>query len=430
MTKMKFGKAACGILAGGFFLALFTSCNNSEEVGLDFITPGERFHYVVDSSAVITATTLRQDSLTSEKRSASLLGCMNDPVFGRSTAHLLSQFRLSSNDVEFGEAAVIDSTVLLMKYLSWYGDTTTRQDIRIYELTRDLFIDSTYYSNLDISGFYDPASPIGIFSYQPLPGQDSVLIRLSDSFGQKILDADTSYLTDNTTWLTFFKGLFIQALPVEQGGSVISYNFTGGGSRFTLYYHNADSDSLSYEVIINSNCTWINLFEHDYSASSLPGLINDSLYAHPEVFLHGMSGTRAHVKLELPDEILSLAESGVAINKAELVFSIADDPTAGFFARPLSLRVFNARPDGTNQFIDDLSVGEDYYGGTFDKTAGTYSFNIGRHLQTLVHPDTAQRVDNNGLFLVLSEERTSAARLLLKNGPEGMRLRITYTPLH
>ena len=429
MIKKILLKAVFGLLSGGLFLFMAVACDNSEEVGLNLTSINERFRYRIDSSAVVTATTLRQDSLTTEKRTASLLGCMNDPVFGRSTAHLLTQLRLSSNDVDFGVAPVLDSAVLMLKYQSWYGDTTTQQDVRIYELSKDLYYDSTYYSNMDLSGFYDPASPIATFSYQPLPSQDSVLIRLSDDFGQKILEVDTSYLTDNTTWLTFFRGLYLEAQPVEQGGSIISYNFSGGSSRLTLYYHNSENDSLSYEVIINTNCTWINLFNHDYSLSSIEPLINDSLYEHPEVYLQCMAGTRAHIKITLPDSILSLVNSGVAINKAELVFSLAEDPTSSAFAIPSSLRVFNARTDLTNEYIEDLGLGDDYYGGTMDSVSGTYRFNIGRHIQTVIHPDTTQRIDNNGLLLVLSDERISAGRLMLKNGPEAMKLIITYTPI-
>lgn len=428
INKMLF-KAGYGLLSGGLFLFMAVACDNSEEVGLNLTSVHERFRYRVDSSAVVTATTLRQDSLTSEKRTASLLGCMNDPVFGRSSAHLLTQLRLSSNDVDFGESPVLDSAMLMLKYLSWYGDTTTQQDIRVYELSNDLYFDSTYYSNMDISGFYDPASPIADFSYQPLPSRDSVLIRLSDGFGQKLLEVDTSYLTDNTTWLTFFRGLYLEAQPVEQGGSIISYNFSGGSSRLTLYYHNAANDSLSYEVIINTNCTWVNLFNHDYAGSSIEPLINDSLYDHPETYLQCMAGTRARLKITLPDTVLSLVNSGVAINKAELVFSLAVDPTSSAFATPSALRVFNARADLTNEYIEDLGLGDEYYGGTLDSASGTYRFNIGRHIQTLIHPDTAQRIDNNGLLMVLSDERISAGRLILRNGPGAMKLILTYTPI-
>ncbi len=422
-------KAAFGIFTGCLTLVLFSGCNNSEEIGLNLTPQGERFHYRIDSTAVVTAATLRQDSLTSEKRTSSLLGCQNDPVFGRTYAHLLAQLRLSSNDVEFGESAQIDSVVLLLKYQNSYGDTTTQQDIRIYELKQDLFFDSTYYSNMDVSGFYDAAAPVGTFSYRPTPDRDSVVIRLSDDFGQKLIETDTAYLSNNTVWLQYFKGLYIEAQPVEQGGSIVAYNFTGGKSRMTLYYHNAANDSLKYEVLINSNSTWVNLFRHEYGSAPINPLINDSIYLHPDVYLQGSAGVRAHVKIQFPDSLMDMVDEGIAINRAELIFSVADDPTVVNFARPITLRVFNAREDGTNEFIDDLTLGEAYYGGIFDEETGTYRFNIGRHVQNLLHPDSSQRLANNGLFLVLAEERTSAARLILKNGADAMKLVLTYTPL-
>jgi len=422
-------KTAIAFLIGGLTLFVWSGCNNSEEVGLNLTTPGERFHYVIDSSAQVQIATLRQDSLTSEKRTSSLLGCMNDPVFGRTYAHLLTQLRLSSNEVEFGAGATLDSAMLLMKYQTWYGDTTTLQEIKIYELLKDIYVDSTYYSNLDVNGFYDPASPVGTFSYRPTPDRDSVLIKLNDDFGQRLLDTDTAYLSSNVEWLKYMRGLYLEAQTTDQNGSIISYNFSGGKSRLTLYYHNDVSDSLKYEIVINSNSTWVNLFSHDYSQSTFGSQINDSVYTHPQAFLQGASGVRAHVKITFPDSVLALLESGVAVNKAELIFKAAPDAGLANFERPKTLRVFNAKTNGTNEFIDDLALGEVYYGGIYDEQTGSYSFNIGRHVQNLLHPDPLQRKANTGLFLVLSEERTSAARLILDNAPGSVQLILTYTPL-
>ena len=137
-------KAGIRLLSGSLLFLSFTSCKNSDEIGLNLTPPGDKFKYHVDSTTVVTAGTCRQDSLTTEKRASSLLGCMNDPDFGQSTASLLAQLRLSSNDVDFGINPQIDSARLLMKYQGYYGDTTQLQSIRIYELTQDLFFDSTY----------------------------------------------------------------------------------------------------------------------------------------------------------------------------------------------------------------------------------------------------------------------------------------------
>ncbi len=424
-------KTGIALLSGSLIYLSFTGCTNSDEIGLNLTPPGDRFHYIVDSTTVISASTLRQDSITTEKRTSSLLGCMNDPIFGRSTANLLTQLRLSSNNVDFGVNPQIDSAMLLLKYQDYYGDTSALQSMRIYELTQNLFFDSTYYSNLNMTGFYNPAVTVGDFSYYPKPGQDSVLIRLFDEFGNKLLNTDTANLSDNTAWLAFFKGLYFESQPVEQGGSIIYFDLTGGKSRLTFYYHNDANDSLQYEVVINSNCSWVNLFSHNYSGTPITNQINDSIDTHPEVYLQSMGGLRSHLKLELPDSIMDKIDSGITINKAELIFTMPDDPTVSSFERPTSLRIFNAGATGKNEFIDDLLLGEAYYGGSFNSQTSTYRFNIGRHLQNILHPDSTQRIDNNGLFLVITDERTSGNRLVLKNGMVngGMKLVITYTPV-
>jgi len=424
-------KAGIGIFTGSLVFLVFNGCTNSDEIGLNLTPPGDRFHYVVDSSAVVSASTLLQDSLTTEKRTSSLLGCMNDPIFGRSTANLLTQLRLSSNDVDFGVNPQIDSAMLLMKYQDYYGDTTQLQTMRIYELKQDLFFDSTYYSNLRMTGFYDPSVTVGDFSYYPKPGQDSVMIRLSDDFGTRLINTDTAFLSDNTKWVDHFKGLYFESQPVEQGGSIVYFDLTGGKSRMTLYYHNDANDSLQYEVVINANCSWVNLFSHNYSGTPIAGLINDSIDIHPEVYLQSMAGLRSHLKLEIPSSVMAKINDGITINKAELIITLADDPTDGSFGRPASLRVYNARLDGKNEFIDDLLLGESYYGGTFNSKTSSYRFNVGRHLQNILHPDPNQRIANTGLFLVITNERTSGNRVILKNGTVngGMKLVITYTPL-
>ena len=142
-----------------------------------------------------------------------------------------------------------------------------------------------------------------------------------------------------------------------------------------------------------------------------------------------MAGLRSHLKVEIPQAIMDKINDGITINKAELILNIADDPTSGSYGRPTSLRVYNAGADGKNVFIDDLVLGEAYYGGTFASKTNSYRFNIGRHIQSILHPDPAQRIVNNGLFVVATEERTSADRLILKNGTVngGMKLVITYT---
>ena len=158
---------------------------------------------------------------------------------------------------------------------------------------------------------------------------------------------------------------------------------------------------------------------------------SDSIDVHPEVYVQSMAGLRAHLRVEIPQSILDKVNDGITINKAELIITVADDPTESSFVRPATLRVYNARLDGKNEFVADLLLGEAYYGGKFDSKTSSYRFNLGRHLQQILHPDPALRIANTGLFLVITDERISATRLVLKNGTVegGMKMVITYTPL-
>jgi len=415
------------IMAAG--AVYFSGCDNSDQLGLEITPPGERFQYKIDSSTRLTAVTLRQDSLSSERRASVLLGSMNDPVFGRTQASFMTQLRLSTNKVDFGENVVLDSVQLLLKYKSAYGDTLQLQKMRVYELTQPLYYDSAYYSNLNPEGWYDEANPAGALDFYPTPGADSLLVTLNEWVGYKILQADTSHLADNTAFLEFVNGLYVTTEAADASGSISYFNLSGGKSRMIIYYHNEAEDSLSYEVLINSNCTWVGLFDHDYVGAEVAPLINDSSAYNDLLYLQTMAGLRGHLNFEFNDSLLAVVDGGVAINKAELVLPV--DPATGsdLYKVPPALRVFGVNSDGTNSFIGDILLGDEYHGGYYNSDRNAYFFNVTVFIQNLLHPDPAFRADNTGLFLTINDDRITANRVALLNGrhPEGMHLIITYT---
>lgn len=412
-----------------FVIAGLWSCETSDKIGLEITPPGERFKYYIDTTSTIRVSTLRQDSLTTEKRERSLLGSMKDPVFGHSSAGILTQLRLSSNEVDFGEEAVLDSVVLLLKYQGGYGDTTVLQNIKVYELEESLYFDSTYYSNIDATKYYSESGIVADMEFLPNPSGDSLAIRLDESLGEKILFAEDAELKDNTSFLEYFKGLYLRSMPVDQEGSVMYFNLAGGKSRMTVYYQNSEEDSLQYEVVINSNCTYLNTFEHDYTGSESEASINDSAAGSGNFYIQSMAGLRAHVRIEFSDTLMQLSYDGIAINKAELIMPVSREYIVDNKPVPGSLQVFNAKEDGTNEFIGDLFLGEEYYGGFYDKANSTYSFNIARYIQDLLDPQVVSRLANTGLFIVVKDARIAANQVVLKNDPQGekIRLEITYT---
>ena len=424
-----------GLLLKGLLLLVLIgiwSCEKTNKIGLEITPPGERFAYHIDSSTIIKVGTLKQDSLTSERRSRSLLGAMADPVFGKTRAGILTQLRLSSNDVDFGEGAQLDSVVLLLKYLGSYGDTTHLQHITAHEIQQDLYFDSVYYSNINVNPFFSEADPIADFQFLPTPDKDSLIIRLDDKVGEKILFADNSHLENNTTFLDYFKGIYLQASPIDQGGSITYFDLESGNSRMILYYQNSEEDSLRYDVVINTNCTWVNTFDNDYSNSQAGPFINDSLYNSEKIYVQAMAGLRGHAIFEFSDTLKKHADIGISINKAELRIPVANEYATDYKPVPGNIQVFNALEDGTNEFIGDIFLGEDYYGGYYDEKTDSYTFNLAKYIQDLLDPDIDFRVKNTGLFIVVEDSRVSSNQVVLNNNPSGekMVLEITYTVIN
>lgn len=405
------------------------SCDSSDKIGLEITPPGERFAYHTDSSSIISVSTLRQDSLSTDKRELSLLGSMNDPVFGKTNAGIITQLRLSTNDVDFGEGAQLDSAVILLKYKGSYGDTTNIQHLEVYELMEDLYYDSVYYSNIDLDSYYTENDLIAEKEYLPTPSIDSLMIRVDDRIGEKVLFAEIEKLQDNTSFLEYFKGIYIKPVPTVEDGSISYFDLNGGESRLTVYYHNNDEDSLRYEVVINNNCTWFNSFEHEYQNSEAEPVINDSIGVPGNVYIQSMAGLRAHAFIEFSDTLKELSDIGIAINKAELVIPVAKEYIIDGKPAPGSVQIFNALEDGRNEFINDAFLGEEYYGGYYIEESGEYIFNIARYVQNILDPAIDFRLKNTGLFIVVSDSRTSASRVVLKNEAQGekFQLNITYT---
>ena len=137
------------------FLIGFSACkkdkfnsNNAGDVALSDDLLGLE---TIDTTITIYSYPVLSDSVkTDEISTAMFLGSFVDPVFGKSTAGIYSQFGYSSenNLTQSGDlsSVVFDSIVLSMPLVDLYGETDP-QTFEVYQMTENLFIDSAYYSN-------------------------------------------------------------------------------------------------------------------------------------------------------------------------------------------------------------------------------------------------------------------------------------------
>lgn len=437
-------------LIATLFAATLFACNEKGELGLE-VLPGNDLIKVQNAiiSDQLAAYTFTEDDIVTSSSSKNLLGSMNDPKFGNTTAHFGVQFRLTYFP-EFGSNPVADSTKLFLFYRVMYGDTITPQHFKVYELTSPLDPDENYTNNVDLKSMAS-ATAVGEIEIIPTIELDSttgdtlyqtIAITLDNSLGQRLLDADSTTLSTNDNFLEFFKGLYIEseeisgsmgALLALEAASTSSFQ----GSALLVYYNNdstladpemADS-SLYYAFRITSNSARVSQIQHDYSSTSFFQQLNKTEEVAANIYVQPTGGLKAFITM---DGLESWKDStNIAINKAELVFqvdTIASDIEN--FPPPSRLTLTYVNKDGDEKLPVDYYFSPLYYNGYLTSDY-EYRFNITQHLQRLIEitdPDDDNYVGNQGFFLTTGQRADIANRVILQ-GPQnkGIKLIITYS---
>ena len=431
----------------GLSAMFFSSCeNNPGIIGLDVIPSDDQILVQFDTSTSLSARTILKDSIRSDEdnlstsKSYSLLGSYIDPVFGKSKADFITQIRLSKNLVDFGENFFVDSLRLFLEIENLYGDLrqTGSQNIYVYRLTDTISKDTSYYSNMDVSGYYDQSQLLGQLTISPNMG-DSIIAISIDTEPFKELLSDTANLVDNETFLKVFKGIYVTTDEVDYLGNIMSLSMLSDYSRLRLYYHNYPEEfpfvpanaSSTFDFLINSECARINLFYHDYENASNPiQHINDSIFEDSLIYIQAMGGVK--VKVELNDIEKWRDSVGVVINNAKLIIPVLENSGDIFSPVPLlSLSYLNDA--GDNVLFPDLyhngSYYSEYFNGVFNKETQEYEFNIALYIQGIINGS----IPLSGFYIqpYVTESAVMANRVILKgsNASEGMRINITYIKL-
>ncbi len=435
--NLKTGRSVYIIIASGllFLLIFFLSCTKDPTtIGLDLVE-NDPLEVLFCDTATIVAYSELEDSIRTDETTYGLFGSMYDPVFGKTSSAIFTQISLSSTNPDFGTNPQCDSLVFSLQYAGYYGDTTTVQTIRIYEITESLMIDSSYYSFESVE--YSPTE-LASYSFAPHP-YDSVLVdttyyephlrfTMGPELGNIILSAPASALDSNSSFREYFKGLAIVPDDVAASpgqGSLLYFNFYANISRINLYYHNDEEDSLVYRMVLNatSNARFAH-FDHDgYGVASdlfrQQILSGDTSLGNDLLYLQSMAGVR--VRIVFPYLLNMVKESNIAINEAQLIF-YNQDPE-GFYPPPVELALYG-KSDGKLFYLDDQSEDADYFDGNYAEPR--YRFRISRFIQEkLLKQDSS-----TALYLFTTGASINATRVVL-GGPgaqsNNMKLRLIYT---
>lgn len=436
-----------------FFISIlgsFVSCKEKDSTDLNILPDSDKLEVSYSSFNTLSSSIETEDSTRTDEPGITLLGSYIDPVFGKCEAGFISQFVLSNVNPDFYQdtlpGPVIDSIVLSLVYYNSYGDVSKLngiQKVEVFELSKGINLDCTYYSNLKIADYFYESTLLGSKSFLPnltapvkvdsVNEVPQVRIKLDTAFfGKKLMGLPPFDLTNfgnNDLFKNYFKGLYVRAnngfQNTNQGG-IMYFDLLHENSKITTYFHNGSlKRSFSY-VVSNSECARVNLFKHNYSSAPLiSSQLNNPALGQNQIYVQAMAGLRC--KIEIPFLTQLVDSAPVSINKAEVVFHV-DEPFIGKYVPVERLFLILIDSTGKKVFLPDQSESANfsgsYYGGYYDSGSKTYRFNIAKYVQQIA---TKLRT-NSVLYLVPGLSYQTANRVVLKGG-NNIEFNLTYTKL-
>lgn len=415
----------------------------------------------------IAALTLTQDSIlvyapSQIGISSYPFGIYNDPIFGKTTAKTIFQPFITTTSPPTFEGAIVDSVVMELIFsptTPHYGDTTGMLGLEVYEIAETLDTADDLFSTFSIE-----TEPEAIGSYQAVPNfSDSVevfrlqgdstfmdifpahiRIPLDNNYGERIINSGNDILTNTVEFISTFRGLELR--PTIENEGLVAFNlnsFTSGkGVNYTganvLIYYTIDGVQRQYNLAVNTTFSVrFPLYEQDYSGSIVGDFLNNEALGDSLIFVQGLAGSDALVRLVDVDKISEPGVSTAIVNGASLeIFGTALNNDEDIRPVPLQLELRSLDDEGELSFTRDFAsaslvgvlstsggVPEDIGNGIFK-----YTFEIGSELQDIIEGESI----NNDVYIRVSNKVSTMNRVVLfgaKHSTYPIRLNVTYTKL-
>jgi len=417
-------------------IALLTSCKKEDSAVGAGINPNGLNILVTDTFTVKTYSEV-VDTITTDETSVSLLGAYNDPEFGIVDCGIATQIRLSSESPNFGTVTSVDSVVLSFAFgsIKYYGNVSD-MTFEVFEISDDLVRDNQdYYAFSPINTVGPNLVRTGTETITPKPYTDVIVgndtlapqlrLNLETSFGQTLID-NASQMTTNTSFISYFKGLYIKVTGsstlASAEGSISYLSLESALSKMVLYYTNDVSDNKTFTFNINSKSARFNKIDFDRSGTDVQNVL-DNPENGTEKFYMQSSSIRAIV--EIPYILDLYKDKKRIINKAMLIVPVQDfqpdvfDPTVSLFiAKKQSNLVSDVTLDypNFNSFV------------TYDENKKEFRFLLTREIQAILNGER----ENTGFRIYPGSFFGSSIERIIFSGANSSskhktRLEITYT---
>lgn len=323
------------LLSAVFFIGVFiVACKKkNSDIGKDILNPDDLLNSAQVDTFDLHTFSIEEDSVISDNPAFGVLGSLNDPKFGTVNTNFYTQFRLSGVNPDFGDLSTvtIDSMMLGLEYAGYTGDLTS-QNVEVYELSENLYIDSTYYTFSTATTYSENLVQPGYGTITPNPdgttiiGSDTVdtqmRIRLKNVFAKKfIIEANSSgtNFSSNENFLNYFKGLHVRVnngtQPSGKGG-VFYFNLNDPLSKMTIYY-TQNGINKTFDFLINSECADFNHVEINNTGTQVQNVLNDTVSGMSEFYAQSF---KIRAAVDMPG--LKGIPSNAIVHKAELLLPI------------------------------------------------------------------------------------------------------------
>ncbi|WP_298238731.1 DUF4270 domain-containing protein [uncultured Algibacter sp.] len=301
---------------------------------------------------------------------SNLLGYYNDPLYGGTTASIITQLVPVAYDPDFGVNPEIESVVLNIPYFSTatgvenevttykldslYGNASAPIKLTVYQsnyFLRDFNPEGdpntaqNYFSKADRDltnpthnfamsnnttvDFDDqiiglPILEVSNFTPSPLAteiitgtGEDEVKTysipalreELDNDFWKAaIIDKqDDPVLSNANNFKNYFRGLYIKTEAIADNGSMILLNLASTDANITINYTHGETDARTEATyVLNFNGNRLNTFINDYSFNSMPLADGDDGLGDEKLLLKGTAGSMTIIDLFGSEDLESL----------------------------------------------------------------------------------------------------------------------------
>ena len=389
-----------------------TSCDiGSSELGDDLLPTDDEVSLLYDTIFEISAYPVSGRPVTTSELYFSpevemLLGETQDTIVGSAHATVVTQYNYNSA-FRNGPNTDIDSIRLTMFMHDFIGDANQELTVRIHEFTERIYFDTTYKSDFNMEGRYNPV-PLAEKTIIPAAETTFEFIIEDQEYIDKWLaiQEDTAFFRNDSVFKDYFNGFYLTARGSAPEGGMASVKFSKAESRLSIKYAN---DSTEVDTTAERDYIWthftinefssqkINLFAHDYSGTYLSTIMDDSTSNASVAYVQGMAGVNTRFRIDALEEWMAL--SPVAINSATLVFGVVPEEISGIPLQDQPDRLMTGSILEDNSFepfydylVMDQSQQNSLFGGffkpvskgMFQDTTYAYKFNIPLHFQNMV----------------------------------------------